>query len=904
MKTSSSIQRVGAVLSLSLTLSIPNLRAAEWWSEAVEKALEQAGTNRQELVQALQQTPEAQRAGMQFLVENMPLRDLTKLSAEFLLENLTLAYQAFAEAPWAKSISSEMFLNEILPYASVTEPRENWRKRLHELSAPLVKDCKTPGEAAQQLNQKLFPLVKVRYSTTRRAADQGPLETMESGVATCTGLSILLVDACRSVGVPARVTGIPMWVDNRGNHTWVEIWDGDWHYAGAAEPDPAGLDRGWFGGSAAQAIKDDPRHAIYASSFKKTGVLFPMRRANYVSAVNVTDRYAKPKVEDPNKLKLMVKVLDRLGGKRVAAQVTVTALDDSAVHFEGTSKEEPADMNDHLTFEVPRKGTYIINAEREGQEHRRFYTANTNAHEVVTVWLSDPPADPNKLKLTITVLDRPAGKQAAANVTVSDAADPAVRFPDATTAEPAGPRDRWVLQLPKQHTFVIEAERDGQKQRQFYTTRTGGQENLTVYLGGYPPVRTLGSAPYRPPPIAQPLSAEDGALLKPVLTAFFSAPANAQATWKFPEPLEALLRHNEPAVRHAAWGAFCAGALRAAQKQNFDSNQVVSGQYLSPYTVKTIGTRPAAGWPLFIAMHGGGGTAQEVNDSQWRTMQSYYRDHPEVGGYRYLALRAPNNAWNGFYTGYVYPLVANLIEQFLVFGDVDPNKVFIMGYSHGGYGAFAIGPKMPDRFAAIHASAGAPCDGIVPNTLRNTIFTFMVGGEDNAYGRRNLCTGFDEAVSKLRGERTDVFPVTFQLIPDNPHTGLPDRDKVAEMYPAVRNPVPRELTWLMTDDVIHDFFWLHAPAPGGGKEIDATCRDNRLTVSIKNDITSASILLDSRLIDFNRPVAVEFNGKTTTRTIQPSLRTLCETLQRRGDPELAFTAQIDLAPALAEASGQ
>jgi len=102
---------------------------------------------------------------------------------------------------------------------------------------------------------------------------------------------------------------------------------------------------------------------------------------------------------------------------------------------------------------------------------------------------------------------------------------------------------------------------------------------------------------------------------------------------------------------------------------------VRSGQHVSPYTVKTVGQRPPKGWALFIAMHGGGGAPQELNDSQWRHMQIYYRDHPEVDGYRYLALRAPNNEWNGFYTSYIYPLIANLIEQFLLFGDVDPDKV-------------------------------------------------------------------------------------------------------------------------------------------------------------------------------------------------------------------------------------
>ncbi len=117
-------------------------------------------------------------------------------------------------------------------------------------------------------------------------------------------------------------------------------------------------------------------------------------------------------------------------------------------------------------------------------------------------------------------------------------------------------------------------------------------------------------------------------------------------------------------------------------------------------------------------------------------MQIYYKDHPEVGGYIYVALRAPNNTWNGFYDTYVYPLIANLTRQFRLYGDIDPNKVFIMGYSHGGYGAYAIGPKMPDNFATIHASASAATDGeTTPRTLRNTIFTAMIGERDTAYGR-------------------------------------------------------------------------------------------------------------------------------------------------------------------------
>ena len=54
---------------------------ARWWSEAAEQSLIQGGTNRDALLRALNQTPAAQRPAMQFLLENMPPRDLQSLSA-------------------------------------------------------------------------------------------------------------------------------------------------------------------------------------------------------------------------------------------------------------------------------------------------------------------------------------------------------------------------------------------------------------------------------------------------------------------------------------------------------------------------------------------------------------------------------------------------------------------------------------------------------------------------------------------------------------------------------------------------------------------------------------------------------------------------------------------------------
>ena len=97
----------------------------------------------------------------------------------------------------------------------------------------------------------------------------------------------------------------------------------------------------------------------------------------------------------------------------------------------------------------------------------------------------------------------------------------------------------------------------------------------------------------------------------------------------------------------------------------------------------------------------------------------------------------------------------------------------------------------------------------------------------------------------------------------------------------------------MTDTVIHDF-WLHVPAPDKGRQLDATCLNNHLTITSTN-LTSATIFLDSRLIDFQKLVTLEANGQISKLKFKPDLRTLCETMQRRGDPSLAFSARINLA---------
>ncbi|MBF0511337.1 MAG: transglutaminase domain-containing protein [Candidatus Omnitrophica bacterium] len=276
--------------SISEIRHVVFLVSAEY-KQDIDRALRKAGRNACQLMKALEATSPEEREGMSFLIAHMPGRDLVRLKAEFLIKNVHLAYKAWGMAPWGKQIPKDIFFNEILPYASLNERRDSWREDFYQRFMNVAQEKGSIREAVKKLNKYVFDVLKVSYNPVKRPKpDQSPYESLQAHYASCTGLSILLVDALRAVGIPARITGIAMWADESGNHTWVEVWDGNWHYIGAAEP--GDLDHAWF---TQKAACTDKCHPIYAVSFKKTSRRFPMRWApglKFVSAEDVTARYS------------------------------------------------------------------------------------------------------------------------------------------------------------------------------------------------------------------------------------------------------------------------------------------------------------------------------------------------------------------------------------------------------------------------------------------------------------------------------------------------------------------------------------------------------------------------------------------------------------------------------------
>ena len=319
----------------------------------LDQALEIAGENRLEIKKAIKAVPDDQLEGMEWLITHMPDEDLKSLSAGFLISNCKLAYQVRRSTKWGQKISDELFYNYVLPYANLNERVEDWRLDFYNKFYPMVKNLESSYEAVVTLNHNIYEELGVIYSTKRPKADQSPYESIDAGMASCTGLSILLIDVCRSVGIPARFVGTPLWYNDSGNHSWVEVWDGEWHFTGAAEPTDDRLNESWFQDLANKATVGSNKYGIFAATWKETDTYFPMNwlpNVKKYNAIDVTNRY-KINLVNSELIPIRIRALDSSGNRQ---EVKVIVFGENSYLKEGISKGETSDANDHLTFMLPK----------------------------------------------------------------------------------------------------------------------------------------------------------------------------------------------------------------------------------------------------------------------------------------------------------------------------------------------------------------------------------------------------------------------------------------------------------------------------------------------------------------------------------------------------------------------
>ena len=358
-----------------------------------------------------------------------------------------------------------------------------------------------------------------------------------------------------------------------------------------------------------------------------------------------------------------------------------------------------------------------------------------------------------------------------------------------------------------------------------------------------------------------------------------------------------------------------------AAKADIDNGFIKFGDATMRFYATIKGDKPEDGYPLYIAMHGGGeGDTPDVNDEQWEQMKEYYSASLECGVY--VAVRGVRDTWDTHFNRESYPIYDRLIQDFIIIGIVDPNRVYLEGFSAGGDGVYAIAPRMADRFAAANMSSGHP-NNVNFFNMKNLPIQLQVGELDTAFDRHIEGANYEEKLNNLQKtyggyehrtlihfneghnyedydrEPIEVMndPIAWRDSGDRSHSKVnsfpPDY-----MDNFIREPLPKTVNWDLSTRAdgrsVQSFYYLKAPMSTNAGTIIASYDKNKNHISIKAEGLNGdfSILLNEDMIDFDKEVTFDINGKSVTMKLEPSQVKLEETTIERCDPNYQFEAEI------------
>ena len=330
--------------------------------------------------------------------------------------------------------------------------------------------------------------------------------------------------------------------------------------------------------------------------------------------------------------------------------------------------------------------------------------------------------------------------------------------------------------------------------------------------------------------------------------------------------------------------------IRNSRAEEMTARVLTLDKLKMPFTYEVFGDKPATGRSMFISMHGGGGAPTKVNDQQWENQKKLYKLEEGV----YVVPRAPTDTWDLWHQSHIDRLFDRLIENLIVLEEVDPNRIYIMGYSAGGDGVFQLSPRMADRWAAASMMAGHPNE-TSPLGLRNLPFTLHMGEKDSAYNRNSRAAEWEQKLADLHREDPEGYIHLVKIHADKGHW-MDREDAVAIPWMAQwnRNLLPSRIVWKQDDVVENRFYWL-AIDPKQIREraeIVATRANNKIDVQSK-DADRVSIRLSDDMVDLELPIMITCGSTTLFQgMVTRSIGNLAKTLAERGDPKAVFCAEV------------
>lgn len=154
-------------------------------------------------------------------------KDIEHITADFLINNVDDAFQAWHERPWGKYIPFDVFCEYILPYKVKQEPLEEWRKAYKQRYSFLLDSIYT-GTDVIEATKTICEYLKMEdfhHTHIFNTTSAGPGFALNYRIGKCMDELELTMYVMRALGIPVNIDYYPFSPESLNNHAWCVVRD-------------------------------------------------------------------------------------------------------------------------------------------------------------------------------------------------------------------------------------------------------------------------------------------------------------------------------------------------------------------------------------------------------------------------------------------------------------------------------------------------------------------------------------------------------------------------------------------------------------------------------------------------------------------------------------------------------
>lgn len=321
---------------------------------------------------------------------------------------------------------------------------------------------------------------------------------------------------------------------------------------------------------------------------------------------------------------------------------------------------------------------------------------------------------------------------------------------------------------------------------------------------------------------------------------------------------------------------------------------------------------------LVLGLHGGGEGAGDAASATGWSAKDCMGMYPQ-------GIRLVHDTWN---TVHGERFLLTLIEIAKATHEIDPDRVYTMGFSMGGTGSWFMAGRHPDLLAGSSPCAGVLManpkaqlptkeevielqHGFVPN-VRNLAMYYYIGLADKNCMPGTYLYVWDRILALRAADQGGYQNIQFRTYPGLAHAFPPGEPAKGMEWlgKQVRDPLPQKIVWEYASDPFPQapegdplgrlpknwYYWLHCANPQDNMSVVATRAGNDFSLTIERaDKRDFSVLLNPDMIDVDEDVVIRVDDRVVFRgRPEPSIREVVMSLEARLDRRLVFDRRVTI----------